>query len=184
MVSQTARKATSAPPGSEEKIAVLAERLKKGHPLWHPGDVVRSERLAFLATVVGGHVVGRQLAEETAEGVKVVESHRAEPRRSWREIWPWVPADQKKFNALEAARKRALRAARRLERDRAARRDRALCRKAKLVWQAELGDGRVYRYETRTRREAIGRLKARLGLRPDQSLPPFTRWTLLPPLAA
>lgn len=31
-------KATSALPGTEEKLNVLAERLKQGLPLWHPSD--------------------------------------------------------------------------------------------------------------------------------------------------
>jgi hypothetical protein len=29
---------TDAMPGSEKKLAVLAERIKAGLPLWHPGD--------------------------------------------------------------------------------------------------------------------------------------------------
>lgn len=29
---------TRALPGSNEKLEVLAERLKRGLPLWHPGD--------------------------------------------------------------------------------------------------------------------------------------------------
>jgi hypothetical protein len=29
---------TKALPGTNEKLAVLAERLKKGLPLWHPSD--------------------------------------------------------------------------------------------------------------------------------------------------
>jgi hypothetical protein len=29
---------TRALPGSEEKLAVLSERLQSGLPLWHPGD--------------------------------------------------------------------------------------------------------------------------------------------------
>jgi hypothetical protein len=31
-------KATAALPGTTEKLDVLAERLKKGEPLWHPSD--------------------------------------------------------------------------------------------------------------------------------------------------
>jgi hypothetical protein len=30
--------ATTALPGSEEKLDVLAERLQRGLPLWHPAD--------------------------------------------------------------------------------------------------------------------------------------------------
>ena len=30
--------ATVAPPGSDEKLKVLAERIQKGLPLWHPKD--------------------------------------------------------------------------------------------------------------------------------------------------
>lgn len=30
--------ATSALPGTEEKLQVLAERLQQGLPLWHPSD--------------------------------------------------------------------------------------------------------------------------------------------------
>jgi hypothetical protein len=30
--------ATEAIPGSNEKLAVLAERLRRGLPLWHPSD--------------------------------------------------------------------------------------------------------------------------------------------------
>jgi hypothetical protein len=29
---------TAAPPGSEEKILVLGDRLRRGLPLWHPSD--------------------------------------------------------------------------------------------------------------------------------------------------
>jgi len=31
---------TGAMPGSQEKLEVLAERLRMGLPLWHPGDRV------------------------------------------------------------------------------------------------------------------------------------------------
>lgn len=31
-------RATRAMPGSDEKLAVLADRVKQGLPLWHPGD--------------------------------------------------------------------------------------------------------------------------------------------------
>ncbi len=30
--------ATSAMPGSEEKLEVLCDRVRRGLPLWHPGD--------------------------------------------------------------------------------------------------------------------------------------------------
>ena len=30
--------ATEAPAGSREKLAILAERIQKGLPLWHPSD--------------------------------------------------------------------------------------------------------------------------------------------------
>lgn len=30
--------ATTAMPGTEEKLVVLAERLQRGLPLWHPSD--------------------------------------------------------------------------------------------------------------------------------------------------
>jgi hypothetical protein len=29
---------TPAPPGSDEKLAILAERVRLGLPLWHPRD--------------------------------------------------------------------------------------------------------------------------------------------------
>ena len=29
---------TKAPPGSDEKLAILAERVRLGLPLWHPSD--------------------------------------------------------------------------------------------------------------------------------------------------
>jgi hypothetical protein len=29
---------TEALPGTDEKLAVLAKRVQKGQPLWHPGD--------------------------------------------------------------------------------------------------------------------------------------------------
>ena len=32
------QKATTAMPGTEEKLVVLAERLQRGLPLWHPAD--------------------------------------------------------------------------------------------------------------------------------------------------
>ena len=35
---------TNALPGSSEKLAVLAERLRKGLPLWHPSDRVNYEQ--------------------------------------------------------------------------------------------------------------------------------------------
>jgi hypothetical protein len=31
-------RATDAPAGSREKIEVLAERVRRGEPLWHPSD--------------------------------------------------------------------------------------------------------------------------------------------------
>jgi hypothetical protein len=31
-------RATDAPAGSREKLEVLAERVRRGEPLWHPGD--------------------------------------------------------------------------------------------------------------------------------------------------
>ena len=33
--------ATSALPGTDEKLAVLAERVRMGLPLWHPSDRVQ-----------------------------------------------------------------------------------------------------------------------------------------------
>jgi hypothetical protein len=36
--SDIAQKATTAMPGTEEKLVVLAERLQRGLPLWHPAD--------------------------------------------------------------------------------------------------------------------------------------------------
>lgn len=32
------QKATAAMPGTDEKLIVLAERLQRGLPLWHPAD--------------------------------------------------------------------------------------------------------------------------------------------------
>lgn len=32
--------ATGAMPGTNAKLAVMAERLKQGLPLWHPSDVI------------------------------------------------------------------------------------------------------------------------------------------------
>ena len=29
---------TGAVPGSDEKVSILAERLRRGEPLWHPSD--------------------------------------------------------------------------------------------------------------------------------------------------
>lgn len=37
--------ATRAVPGSDEKLAILAERLQQGLPLWHPADVLDFEHL-------------------------------------------------------------------------------------------------------------------------------------------
>jgi hypothetical protein len=37
---------TQAVPGSDEKLAVLAERIRQGLPLWHPAD--RNHRLASV----------------------------------------------------------------------------------------------------------------------------------------
>ncbi len=37
--------ATQAVPGSNEKLAILAERLRLGLPLWHPADVLDFEHL-------------------------------------------------------------------------------------------------------------------------------------------
>jgi len=37
--------ATQAVPGSDEKKAILAERLRLGLPLWHPADVLDFEHL-------------------------------------------------------------------------------------------------------------------------------------------
>jgi hypothetical protein len=34
----TVQKATAAMPGTDEKLTVLAERLQRGLPLWHPAD--------------------------------------------------------------------------------------------------------------------------------------------------
>lgn len=31
-------KATQAPAGTREKLEILAERIRKGHPLWHEDD--------------------------------------------------------------------------------------------------------------------------------------------------
>jgi hypothetical protein len=39
------RRSTGAAPGSEEKIAVLAERAANGQALWHPDDVRMPEGL-------------------------------------------------------------------------------------------------------------------------------------------
>lgn len=38
--------ATQALPGSKEKLAVLAERVRRGLPLWHQQDRVDCENLA------------------------------------------------------------------------------------------------------------------------------------------
>lgn len=35
---------TSAKPGSEEKVAVLADRVRRGLPLWHPRDLSLNRR--------------------------------------------------------------------------------------------------------------------------------------------
>jgi len=37
--------ATRAMPGTNEKLAILAERLRLGLPLWHPADVLDFEHL-------------------------------------------------------------------------------------------------------------------------------------------
>ena len=37
-VDQNQFEPTDAPPGSPEKISVLAQRLQQGLPLWHPRD--------------------------------------------------------------------------------------------------------------------------------------------------
>lgn len=42
-------KATEAPPGSPEKIRVLADRLSRRLPLWHPEDNATCERTRHLA---------------------------------------------------------------------------------------------------------------------------------------
>jgi hypothetical protein len=55
---------TEAPPGSREKVEVLAERVKRGFPLWHPDDregyeppnaeCVQSGTLALMRNVLSG----------------------------------------------------------------------------------------------------------------------------------
>jgi hypothetical protein len=44
-VAQTEYNSTSALPGSDAKLAVMAERLRSGLPLWHPSDVRNYEDL-------------------------------------------------------------------------------------------------------------------------------------------
>ena len=46
---------TSAPAGSEEKIAVMEERVRLGLPLFHPGD--NPERNGMMAVGKGACVV-------------------------------------------------------------------------------------------------------------------------------
>lgn len=41
---------TRAPAGSPEKIKVLAERVERGFPLWHPLDGCHDEELVRLAS--------------------------------------------------------------------------------------------------------------------------------------
>ena len=38
LVSASEYEATGAVPGSEDKVAILRDRIEKGHPLWHPLD--------------------------------------------------------------------------------------------------------------------------------------------------
>jgi hypothetical protein len=38
MAENDAYKSTKALPGSNEKLHILAERIKRGLPLWHPND--------------------------------------------------------------------------------------------------------------------------------------------------
>lgn len=40
---------TEAIPGSEQKVSVLAERLQRGLPLWHPEDRIHHADPAMLA---------------------------------------------------------------------------------------------------------------------------------------
>jgi hypothetical protein len=44
-VSQAEYDATRALPGTDAKLAVMAERLSRGLPLWHPSDVRNYEDL-------------------------------------------------------------------------------------------------------------------------------------------
>lgn len=48
---------TEAPPGSPEKVAILAERLRRGLPLWHPADangVISTEAALLRQRVLAG----------------------------------------------------------------------------------------------------------------------------------
>ncbi len=44
-IAQTEYNATSALPGTDAKLAIMAERIRRGLPLWHPSDVRNYEDL-------------------------------------------------------------------------------------------------------------------------------------------
>ncbi|MBX3415283.1 MAG: hypothetical protein KF708_21540 [Pirellulales bacterium] len=49
MVEDTQYAPTQAIPGSVQKVMVLAERLERGLPLWHPADRIHHADPALLA---------------------------------------------------------------------------------------------------------------------------------------
>lgn len=49
MVDDTQYSPTEAIPGSEQKVMVLAERLQRGLPLWHPEDRIHHADPALVA---------------------------------------------------------------------------------------------------------------------------------------
>ncbi len=48
-VRDTEYSATRALPGSQAKLDVMAERLKRGLPLWHPSDAISFDDLEEMA---------------------------------------------------------------------------------------------------------------------------------------
>ena len=57
---------TSAPPGSVEKINVLADRVKSGHPLWHKDD-----RADYAGIMTGLPVANRVHDRNRIGGIRV-----------------------------------------------------------------------------------------------------------------
>ena len=56
--------ATEAPAGSREKIEILAERVRRGLPLWHPSRSLRLQRLDRRGPAAA---ISRRLAPRPAQ---------------------------------------------------------------------------------------------------------------------
>jgi hypothetical protein len=63
---------TSAPPGSAEKLSILAERVQQGQPLWHQDD-----RVDYAGIMTGKRVGSRSdYAGKHTSGIKVCTTPR------------------------------------------------------------------------------------------------------------